>query len=260
MDRSPIFFLAVWQKMQARYLFDWWLGGCGVAVCVIVALLASFRNLRVIRQIENLPTSKARSAALGPAEFRGVARPVSTPPTGPILWWDLRQPGSEAFNRFYLEDDTGRILVDPKGAEFSHGGLRFLYSVRSIMLTPRFENGELGLVSRLMPGDPVYLLGSVEENRRASASAADADWLVVRPSSDWVKPGLLQLLAPTTASEARGSDIHHVFFLSDTSEKTAADVVREAIWRTWYVAGAGAALSATLLWIVWEKSRFGLGG
>ncbi len=252
-DMYPPFFIPLWQKMQTRYLFDWWLGGCGVAVFVIGAFVSWFRNLRVIRQIENLPTSKARSAALGLAEFRGVAWPVSTPSAQPILFWNIRRPGREVLNRFYLEDDTGHILVDPKGAEFSHGAFRFLYSVRSILLTPRVEHGVPGMVSRLMPGDRVYVIGSVEENRGASRDAADADRLVVRPSSDWVKPNLLQLLGPTTGSKVPGGDIHHVFFLSDTSERTAADLVREATWRTWYAASAGAAMSAALLWVVSGK-------
>jgi len=252
-DMYPPFFIPLWQKMQTHYVFDWWLGGSGVAVFVIGAFVSWFRNLRVVRQIENLPTSKARSAAVGLAELRGVAWPVSPQSREPILSWDLRRPGRDIVTPFYLEDETGRILVDPKGAEFSHGSFRFLYSVRSILLTPRVIGDAPGLVSSLMPGDRVYVLGSVEENRGASSDAEDADRLIMRPSSDWVKPNLLQWMSSTTGSKVPGGDIHHVFFLSDTSERTAADVVREATWRTWYAASAGAAMSAALLWVVWGK-------
>ena len=88
------------------------------------------------RAIEDTPTAKVRSVALGAAELEGVARPKD-PLVGPVsglpcAWYRYRiERESHSGNRqewttvasgdsgdwpFYLEDETGRIRVDPKGA------------------------------------------------------------------------------------------------------------------------------------------------
>jgi hypothetical protein len=87
--------------------------------------------------IENLPTSKARSVAMGLAELEGRAKalkePMSSPVRGlPCVWYKVRvtkvvQTGKgkrvevfltqEVRVPFILEDETGRVIVRPDGAD-----------------------------------------------------------------------------------------------------------------------------------------------
>ncbi len=103
----------------------------------IVAWALPFFRLR--RKIMNLPTSTVRAAAMGLAEFKGNAKAI-TPARSMFskagcAYCALNVRVGEGSrhrqyaqvyemksgSRFYLEDDTGRILVDPKGGHFSGG-------------------------------------------------------------------------------------------------------------------------------------------
>ncbi|MFA6004741.1 MAG: hypothetical protein WC881_11820 [Elusimicrobiota bacterium] len=87
--------------------------------------------LREKRLIENTPTSKVRSAAMGLVELSGQAVPrtlLQAPCTGrECCWWccrvqeykrsgknsrwvTVKEIGSQ--DMFYLQDSTGRVLVD----------------------------------------------------------------------------------------------------------------------------------------------------
>lgn len=172
-----------------------------------------FRVLRNKRLIENTPTSKCRSVAMGFVEVAGRATGEQTIPSligglpcycSQILieryekrgkhsrWVKVRE--EKLGVPFFLEDATGRVRVDPTGAEldipaeleYGTGGLRALlgmtldrlqrtgrssgdipslfhaYCARngiSTMGTMRFWERNLA------PGDPVYVLGSAEEQR-----------------------------------------------------------------------------------------------
>jgi E3 Ubiquitin ligase len=88
------------------------------------------------RLIMNTPVSKVRSAAMGLVEISGLASgpySLTAPITGApcyycrtIVWrWKREGRGSKWVKAadenlhvpFYLEDNTGRVLVDPQGAE-----------------------------------------------------------------------------------------------------------------------------------------------
>lgn len=96
-----------------------------------------FRKWRHLRLIQDTPTSRVRSMALGRVELHGRAQgkgELAAPFTGVACVWyryqieqevrgrhgrswrTLDQGSSEAWP-FYLEDDTGRVLVDPEGAQ-----------------------------------------------------------------------------------------------------------------------------------------------
>ena len=88
------------------------------------------------RQLENTPVSKVRSAAMGVVELSGMAR-LRKPQKSPLsnmdaCWWnccvqELRSNGKSTYwatikqigsqDLFYLDDTTGRVLVNPCGAE-----------------------------------------------------------------------------------------------------------------------------------------------
>lgn len=97
-----------------------------------------FTRLRRKRLIENIPTSKVRSLAMGLVELVGKAKKkinLLSPfcnvecvfyrykierykKQGKSSSWVTIAKGDSSFAPFYLEDDTGRVLVSPKDAEF----------------------------------------------------------------------------------------------------------------------------------------------
>lgn len=232
--------------------FDLAVAACGGLLAGIGGPWSIGRLWRQARQVENLPTSKARSAAAGLAEFKGIAR-EATPPrvevedSDPSFWrlslgdtilfnGEARDDGRAATRRkwsaFHLEDETGRILVDPRGAEFwdGQGGL-FFESIRKIHLPPRIasESNPFIVSAELRAGDPVYLLGSVEVNPDAAPDAADSDRLVVRPRP---KPrGFLERVL-LFEDALPGAETEHVFFLSSKTEAEVAEVFRRGLRQT----------------------------
>jgi hypothetical protein len=114
-------------------LFFW----CGVGFCVGIGLfIYGFRLLQRRRLILDTPFSKIRSASMGMVEVSGLAvgpYTVTAPITGwPCYYhrtmvWELRQRerkkewvqiiGECAHVPFFIDDNTGRVLVDPRGAD-----------------------------------------------------------------------------------------------------------------------------------------------
>ena len=95
-----------------------------------------FRMLQRKRLIEDTPTSKIRSAAIGLVEVSGLANgpytmpaPVSQLPCymhRTMVWIYVQSGKNKRWKKvvderlhvpFYLEDETGRVLIDPSGAE-----------------------------------------------------------------------------------------------------------------------------------------------
>ncbi len=115
----------------------------GMVVDLFVAMLGGwllvygFSLLREKRLIENVPRSTVRSVAMGFAEISGAARekgPLTAPLSGlPCVYFryvieEERSNGrngrewvtidqGESPVPFYVEDETGSMLVDPAGAE-----------------------------------------------------------------------------------------------------------------------------------------------
>jgi hypothetical protein len=100
-----------------------------------VSLLGWLRALLHGRQISGTPTSRIASAAQGYAELRGrgqplAGAPVLSPANGlPVLWYRVvtmrrndqnkwvHESTVESDASFVLEDGSGRVAVDPEGAE-----------------------------------------------------------------------------------------------------------------------------------------------
>lgn len=95
------------------------------------------KRWRRLRLVQDTPTSKVRSMAMGRVEVHGRAEgkaALEAPFTGASCVWfrwaveeevrrnrhkswkTIARGGSDAWP-FYLEDETGRVLVDPRGAE-----------------------------------------------------------------------------------------------------------------------------------------------
>jgi len=113
-----------------------WLGPALGAGLGVYLFYRGFQLLARKRLIMNTPTSKIRSAAMGLVEVSGLAAgpfTITAPLTGRscyyyrTLAWQWKREGKnsrwvkvaeESFHLpFYLEDNTGHVLVNPQGAE-----------------------------------------------------------------------------------------------------------------------------------------------
>jgi len=142
-----------------------------------------FHCLRLKRRIENTPTSKIRSLALGMVELQGRARrnyALVAPMTHlPCVWYRLRRYRRDRRNNwrltgltesgpvpFSLEDASGRVLVDPRGAsvrartrEEGRPGASGLFGAGDAGDDQRW-------VEEVIPeGTPLYVLGFAASRR-----------------------------------------------------------------------------------------------
>jgi len=234
--------------------FDVAVGAAGVMVVLGSTIIDTFWRLRQVQQLVNLPTSKVQSAPLGIAEFRGVARSLNAGEQT-ILYWDSSQ--QPVTNPFYLEDSSGRILVDPTGAVFRSGRATSLNGrVLEIVLTRRLTPAEIGRprIMELRSGDEIYLIGTVMRNPQAASGATDTAALVVKPLE---QPGVTDpfvslLLGRSGLPPAR--DIHHVFFLSDGDEQLARRHIMGGVKDIWAKALLMATLSLALISLQFPKT------
>src|SRR5258708_13483837 len=117
--------------------------GGGLLVCCLIGLgvgiylfIQGFRLLQRRRLILDTPFSKIRSASMGMVELSGLAvgpyttiAPVTARPCycyRTLVWEWKRQGKSDQWVKvagecmhvpFFLDDNTGRVLVDPRGAD-----------------------------------------------------------------------------------------------------------------------------------------------
>lgn len=147
------------------------------------------------RLVENLATSKVRSAAVGLVELRGRGYPLSEEDAErPILGSDGRH--RRAHGPFYLDDGTGRVLVEVPPMRM-YGDARFALR----RLKP-------GGPEVLMPGDEVHVIGDLVPNPQNEAT--DEPNYIVRP---WIPPSSMYpgrwirlLAAPDVFLVAAGSE------------------------------------------------------
>lgn len=181
----------------------------GAALAAGAALFVfGFLALKRKRLIENLPTSKTRSMALGLVELKGrsvawncLNAPFSGTPCvyyryrleeyrsqGKSSKWVTMRSGDSRHCPFYLEDDTGRVLVHPDGAD---GILNESYSAQAGMFREVPPGADTFLAAlgfscrtflgiekklrftewRIDPGQDVYVLGTCRTNDRVLSQA-----------------------------------------------------------------------------------------
>ncbi len=94
------------------------------------------RTFQKMRFLQNVPRSKVRSAAMGIVELHGqarIAQPLVSPVSNrPCCWWRCQEQeyqvhgkqsrwvtlsDTNSLNSFFLEDETGRVRIDPADAE-----------------------------------------------------------------------------------------------------------------------------------------------
>ncbi len=182
------------------------------------------------RKIENIPTSKIRSIAVGLVEVKGTPRPAGTfinpiskkscayynivisylPGTSTgTRWVELFNESSPG--KFYLEDDTGRILVQSES--------------KNMGVMPRTEFEEEGKLSPEVIG----FLNSRPETKKGLEAARGKRILV----TEYCLDGSTELYVLGTAGQLEGasSEVHSenlvirrgssdkTFFMSGKSEK-----------------------------------------
>jgi hypothetical protein len=178
--------------------FIWWCLGSGVVAAA--GFVAGFVSLHRTRLMENMPTSRLRSAAQGYVELEGAARLLEGPPIiAPLTktrcaWWRFTvekrvQSGKNSKwvtvrsgtsdECFELVDDTGKCVVDPDGATVIPGASQRWYgSNDSPDLGPELGRGLLRAgfsryrytEERLHIAEPLYALGAF----RTQAAVSDA--------------------------------------------------------------------------------------
>lgn len=230
-------------KISPGHWFDFSVGICGVIGWLVYLISDGHWRLKQARHVRNIATSKAGSAAIGLSEFRGIARQFEDTffiphPVGreAILYYQYNElnQGGDHVRKFFVEDETGRVLVDPAGISIHLSFLRTIFeniffpypkgSIREIVLSKHRRNRRKIFESEgwLQDGDPVYLLGNVQVNKNASDEAKESERLII------------------TGSKARGyfdegyfsrRDIDDVFFCSDSySEKKAERFIMRGFW------------------------------
>ncbi len=170
--------------------------GAGLALAGLLSGVHAFELVSRRRRIENVPTSRIRSAAIGMAEVRGKAKaltPLRTPfssmpcvyyeyrivtndrPDPAViswqgLWGEARsreeaaiRTGHSGHIPFLIEDETGAIEVDPAGAVVE------VRSEQSLTRVP-FAGGMVPAGTQVMAwekyipeGYTVYVLGEVKQ-------------------------------------------------------------------------------------------------
>ena len=227
--------LAQWLSELARNISQSDPAAVGIVVTVLTAASAycswrTWRNVSHIRLIEDTPTAKIRSAPQGYVELEGTGKLMDGPPiiaklSGlPCVWfrykieqqvkthykghtqtrWEVIEKG-ESTETFWLQDDTGRVVIDPEGADVtprhkdswrsssSLGSMARPINV-SNFLTSHGGHGSYRLTEeRINPSERLYTLGLLKSvSSYTSMPTVDED--VRELLKDWKKdqPTLLQ--------------------------------------------------------------------
>jgi len=176
---------------------------------VFVGLYLFYRGFRLLqrkRLILNTPASKIRSASMGLVEINGLAAgpyTMTAPITGvpcyyfhTTAWqWQQRGKNSEwvkvADERlhipFFLDDNTGRMLVDPQGAEMDiHRDYHDEFSTSLFSSTLEIPSNISSFLARhgvstdqkikideycIKPKNALFILGTLAQNPGLSVSA-----------------------------------------------------------------------------------------
>ena len=204
----------------APYWLDIYWGFLGMGTIFLIALGDSIRRNKLNRQIEILPTSTVRAVAIGLAELKGKAVPLAGKSSGkPIMrrWRESTSDGSrwcDHVEPFFLDDGTGRILVDPTGV-FIQGSKNFFSVGMHQAILEEMDERDVFSESRLMPGDTVYLVGNVQINDD-SKNASNGE-IVVKPKKfSWFS-----------------MNFYDLFFISNISEEALLESFRKGVNRGW---------------------------
>ncbi len=181
-----------------------WVFISALAISTSLLFAATFTSLKKARTIENIPTSRIRSAHQGYVELLGVAsavqeRPVYAALTGTAcVWYDYkieRYQGSKSSHwtivekgsssdLFRLYDSTGECLIDPRHSDVStshsktwSGYDRHPARAQETSLLGRLRRQRYRYTERRIHQDqPLYAIGWFQTIHAKSAAAQTADY------------------------------------------------------------------------------------
>jgi hypothetical protein len=184
-------------------LLFWLIAG---ALAGVYLFYRGFCLLQRKRLIQNTPSSKVRSAAMGLVEISGLATGPYTliaPITGKACYyyrtmvWRWKQQGKNSswvkeadeslHLPFFLEDNTGRLLVNPQGAEldihrdfqeeFSHSlfssSLEVPANIANFLVTHGIDTDAKIKVEEycIKPKNALFVLGTLAQNHGLAVNA-----------------------------------------------------------------------------------------
>jgi hypothetical protein len=213
------------------------------------------------RLIESIPTSPIRSLAVGLVEVSGSARPEGAPLRAPfsglpcVLYsytveqrrqsgkentWETIAKGTSA-EPFYVQDETGRVLVVPFDARLILPDKRTTRSNWTGCLPQETILGllKLGVAvdgwfgertircseAFILPEERVYVMGTAQEQRGTGGGAGSSTQLYIASSRD------------------------NEFIISDRSEK---ELLSRLQWELWATIGGGPALTLLCLLLMFK--------
>ena len=160
-------------------------------VAAMLLFWYGFYFLRMKREMENTPTSRIRSLAMGMVEIKGQALRqyalVSPMSHMPCVYYRLTKYRRERNNnwrvssissssnvRFKLEDDTGQVEIDPSGCRVS-AGTRQEGSPGQVGLFGRSdERDEKWVEEVIVEGTLLYVLGYASVKKATGPSRAES--------------------------------------------------------------------------------------
>ncbi len=223
----------------------------------IFSFIIGLKSLFLKRMIENIPTSKVRSIAMGLVEVYGEIvsiKVLKSPFSGKdcvYYRYDIEEQRSdgkrtywatikkdEAYIPFRLKDNTGMVMVDCKGANvdikrdmsFESGiGHEPPKQVLDFLKANRIAHDSFLGINKHMryteyfiqPGEKVYILGTAAENRGTLAGARHTENIVIEKG-----------------------DNEKTFYVSDRSEK---DILSSLGWKVALGVFGGMALAVGCL-------------
>jgi len=155
-----------------------------------------FRTLYRKRQIMNIPRSTVRSAAIGLVEVTGKAvgpyTVVSPLSKAECLYYRLvvvEDPAKKFSNRMreacaplYIDDGTGLLMVYPASSELEMDASHQVGSLGQAMDGYKYGNDpEFVQEFSIKPGDQVFVLGTLTENRWTKKPQDDNDISRIAP-------------------------------------------------------------------------------
>jgi hypothetical protein len=248
-----------------------------------------FRSLRLQRTLQNTPTARARSLAMGLVELQGrvlCRSRVTAPFTGrSCAWWEVelqtvqrsrRGPSSwstvhreQSGHPFYLEDDSGRVLVYPQGADLRAGHVvqeetggfgvpepyaGFMES-RGLQLRHLWTLGPMRFSERtLEEGAAVFVLGRACPRPQAVAVSMDDEIALEATGTDSIGASHVRQHDSGCSAVIRRGPRDPAFLISDQSEKT---MTLEYGLRAFAGLIGGPLLAIFGLWCLTELARSG---
>lgn len=186
-------------------------GTIGVSSTLVFAFIDIPWRLKQIRQVRALPRSKARSAAIGLAEFEGIARAAGGRR-------EITPSRKETAAPFHLDDGSGRILVDPREAAVRERSL----AGASLTLN-EIEEG-------IRDGDRVYVIGNVQWRDDAPADALESERLVVRPLRQRAVDSPIARLLYVERKRPGDREAPNIFIVDKGRERDVTRRLRLVLW------------------------------